>query len=64
MDRACNLQLRNPASIERLITQHQNIIDAIDTKDADGAGEAMRLHLNGILNDLPQIESDNPHLFD
>jgi GntR family transcriptional regulator, rspAB operon transcriptional repressor len=64
MDRVCNLQLRNPASIERLITQHQNIIDAIDTKDADGAGEAMRLHLNGILNDLPQIESDNPDLFE
>lgn len=64
MDRVCNLQLRNPASIERLIEQHQNIINAIDTRNADAAGEAMRLHLNGILNDLPQIESDNPHLFE
>ena len=64
MDRVCNLQLRNPASIERLIAQHQSIIDAIDTRNADAAGEAMRLHLNGILNDLPQIESDNPDLFE
>jgi GntR family transcriptional regulator, rspAB operon transcriptional repressor len=64
MDRVCNIQLRNSTSIELLIDQHQNIINAIDTGDADAAGEAMRLHLNGILDDLPQIESDNPDLFE
>jgi GntR family transcriptional regulator, rspAB operon transcriptional repressor len=64
VDRVCNLQLRNPASIERLVTEHQNIMNAIDMRNTNAAGEAMRLHLNGILNDLPQIESDNPDLFE
>ena len=63
MDRVCNLQLRNPASMRLLIEQHQAIIAAIDARDADRAAEAMRVHLNGILADLPQIEADHPALF-
>ena len=64
MDRVCNLQLRNPASMKRLINEHESIIAAIDTRDADKAAAAMRSHLNGILTDLPKIESDNPDLFE
>lgn len=64
MDRVCNLQLRNPASIANLITQHECILAAIDAKNADAAADAMRSHLNGILNDLPQIESENRELFE
>lgn len=64
MDRVCNLQLRNPASMGNLITQHEGIVAAIDAKDGDAAAEAMRQHLNGILTDLPQIEADNPDLFE
>ena len=64
MDRVCNLQLRNPASMKRLINEHESIIAAIDARDADKAAAAMRSHLNGILTDLPKIESDNPDLFE
>lgn len=64
MDRVCNLQLRNPASMGNLIAQHEKIVTAIDARDADAAADAMRIHLNGILTDLPQIESDNPGLFE
>lgn len=64
MDRVCNLQLRNPASMGNLIMQHEKIVTAIDMKDADAAADAMRVHLNGILTDLPQIEADNPGLFE
>jgi GntR family transcriptional regulator, rspAB operon transcriptional repressor len=63
MDRVCNLQLRHPDLMTRLITEHEAIIAAIDAKDAMAADNAMRLHLNGILTDLPQIEADNPDLF-
>lgn len=64
MDRVCNLQLRHPDSMTRLISEHEAIIEAIDTRNADIAEAAMRKHLNGILADLPQIEADNPDLFE
>ncbi len=64
MDRVCNLQLRHPDSMTRLIAEHEAIITAIDTRDADAAAAAMRSHLNGILSDLPQIEADHPGLFE
>lgn len=64
MDRVCNLQLRHPDSMSRLIAEHEAIIAAIDTRNADNAEDAMRSHLNGILSDLPQIEADNPDLFE
>lgn len=64
MDRVCNLQLRNPLSMENLILQHERIVAGIDARDPEAAAEAMREHLNGILTDLPQIESDNPDLFE
>lgn len=64
MDRVCNLQLRNPAAMRLLIEQHRDIVAAIDAKDADMAAEAMRVHLNGILSDLPRIEADHPALFE
>ena len=64
MDRVCNLQLRNPTSMSTLIVQHEKIVEAIDARDGDAAADAMREHLNGILTDLPQIESDHPDLFE
>jgi DNA-binding GntR family transcriptional regulator len=64
MDRVCNLQLRHPDSMKNLIAEHEAIIEAIDSRDADKAAAAMRQHLNGILSDLPQIEADNPELFE
>ncbi|TCL63252.1 GntR family transcriptional regulator [Rhizobium sp. BK251] len=64
MDRVCNLQLRHPDSMMRLIAEHEAIIAAIDSRDADAAASAMCVHLNGILSDLPQIEADHPDLFE
>lgn len=64
MDRVCNLQLRHPDSMKNLIAEHEAIITAIDSKDAEAAAGAMRRHLNGILSQLPQIEASNPELFE
>ncbi|MGZ2443337.1 DNA-binding GntR family transcriptional regulator [Sinorhizobium medicae] len=64
MDRVCNLQLRHPDLMKNLIAEHEAIIIAIDARNAEAAANAMRRHLNGILSDLPQIEADNPDLFE
>ncbi|MBX9457976.1 MAG: GntR family transcriptional regulator [Rhizobium sp.] len=64
MDRVCNLQLRHQDSMKNLIAEHEAIIAAIDSRDAEAAAAAMRRHLNGILSDLPQIEASHPDLFE
>ena len=64
MDRVCNLQLRNPASMSALIVEHEGVMEAVDRRDADAAEGAMRAHLTGILTDLPQIEAAHSELFE
>lgn len=64
IDRVCNLQLRKVEAMAGLIAEHQAIIDAIDARDPEQAVGAMQAHLNGILSDLPKIESDNLDLFE
>ena len=64
MDRVCNLQLRNPASMSTLIVEHEGVMEAVDRRDADAAELAMRAHLTGILTDLPQIEAAHSELFE
>jgi GntR family transcriptional regulator, rspAB operon transcriptional repressor len=63
MDRVCNLQLRKSAAMQVLIEQHRDIISAIDARNIEHAARAMRVHLNGILSELPQIEAENASLF-
>jgi DNA-binding GntR family transcriptional regulator len=64
MDRVCNLQLRRPDAMLRLIEQHRLIMDSIDHRDPDAAEAAMSDHLKGILSVLPQIEANYPDLFE
>lgn len=64
IDRVCNLQLRKLESMSGLIAEHEAIIAAIDARDSDRAVTAMKIHLNGILSDLPSIEAENPDLFE
>ncbi len=64
IDRVCNLQLRKAESIPQLIAQHEKIVRAIDSRDADTAVAAMREHLSSILVDLPELETQNPDLFE
>lgn len=54
-DRVCNLQLRHPVSMMRLIAEHETIMTAIDRRDADAAAAAMRSRLNAVLADLTKM---------
>lgn len=49
--------------VDRLIEQHRTIVDAIEAGNAEGAEGAMRLHLQGILQDLPVIRQECPEYF-
>lgn len=64
VDRVCNLQLRKAESMPRLIAQHEKIVEAIDSCNAESAAAAMHAHLTSILVDLPAIAAGNPDLFE
>ncbi|OYX02838.1 MAG: GntR family transcriptional regulator [Rhizobiales bacterium 32-66-8] len=62
MDRACHLTL--PVSMLPVVDQHRAIMTAIDARDVEAAGEAMRVHLSEILRALPKVEAERPDLFE
>lgn len=63
MDRVRYLSIESATPVTTLITQHQNIVEAIEAKDPDRAETAMRVHLSEILKSLPKIVDANPELF-
>ncbi|MDN3722006.1 GntR family transcriptional regulator [Roseibium salinum] len=62
MDRVRHLSaLRFP--MEKLISQHEAIVDAIEAQDVRAAEAAIRGHLREILNDLPVVAQSRPEFF-
>lgn len=51
-------------SMEKIVEQHSAIVDGIIAADKQLAEQAMRSHLQEILNDLPAIAKANPTLFE
>lgn len=49
--------------VARLITQHDAVVRGIAKGDVHAAEAAMRLHLQGILTDLPVIRQERPEYF-
>lgn len=49
---------------ERLVEQHRGVLDAIRASDPDAAEAAMRHHLRGVLDDLPEIARQVPEFFE
>ncbi len=64
IDRVCNLTLAKDNNRPLLLDQHKQIIAAIDKHDADAAEQAMRDHMQTILNDLPEVETKYSNLFE
>lgn len=63
MDRVRYLSIESATPVTTLITQHQDILEAIEAKDPDRAEAAMRVHLSEILKSLPKIAGANPEWF-
>jgi DNA-binding GntR family transcriptional regulator len=64
MDRARYLSIPHATPVERLIGQHQAVVDAIAARDADAAEAAMRRHLREILTSLPELAEQFPEFFE
>jgi DNA-binding GntR family transcriptional regulator len=63
MDRVCNLDLQSRSELERRVREHREIVAAIDAGDGPRASAAMSRHLSGILDRLPELESQHAELF-
>ena len=64
MDRVRFLSLPDATPIDRLIVQHQAILDAIAAGRAAAAEQAMRDHLREILKSLPRLSRAFPDMFE
>lgn len=49
--------------LQRLVDQHEAVVDAIERRDTAGAESAIRFHLREVLRDLPEMVSQQPELF-
>jgi DNA-binding GntR family transcriptional regulator len=63
VDRYRRLTLPQAGRMARAIREHAVIAAAIESGDGTRAGEAMRVHLNGLLTDIPKIRRLNPDYF-
>lgn len=62
-DRVRFLSLPHATPLATLVEQHRRIAQAIASRDADAAEQAMRRHLTEVLNSLPKIAAEQPSLF-
>jgi DNA-binding GntR family transcriptional regulator len=64
LDRVRHLSLTTPRYLREMVAEHETVIDAVASGDADGAEEALRHHLRMVLSELPRIRGEHPELFD
>ncbi len=64
MDRVRFLSIPDATPVDRLIVQHQAILDAIAGKRGAAAEQAMKDHLREILKSLPRLARAFPDMFE
>jgi DNA-binding GntR family transcriptional regulator len=64
MDRVRYLDMSDAIPMRIVLSQHLDILDAIERGDADAAERALRAHLSEILVSLPKLAERWPSLFE
>ncbi|WP_142847530.1 GntR family transcriptional regulator [Telmatospirillum sp. J64-1] len=64
MDRVRYLSLPHATPLNRLIGQHEAVLECIEARKPDAAEAAMRTHLREILTSLPELAQRFPDLFE
>lgn len=63
-DRVRYLSVPDSTPIDKLVDQHAHILDAIERRDVEAAGQAMEVHLREVLISLPDLVRRFPDMFD
>ena len=64
VDRLCVLGLMNKTSMQRLISDHQEILRRLKAKDADGVEAAIRQHLNRLDETIEEVKATHSEYFE
>jgi DNA-binding GntR family transcriptional regulator len=64
VDRFRQLTLPQAGRMATVITEHERILSAIETHDADRAAGAMAKHIERLLGDIAALRDINPEFFD
>jgi DNA-binding GntR family transcriptional regulator len=64
VDRFRQLTLPHAGRMATVITEHENILAAIEAHDADRAAVAMTKHIERLLGDIAALRHINPEFFD
>jgi GntR family transcriptional regulator, rspAB operon transcriptional repressor len=64
LNRVRRLSLPLPTYIAEMIAHHGAVVDAIAARDAEGAEQALRHHLRGVVANVAEIESAHPDYFE
>ena len=63
LDRVRFLSLEEPAWLETICSQHENIVERVLAGDGDGASRAMSTHLNAVFDSIATLAAGSPQLF-
>lgn len=64
MDRLRRLSLPGPHTLDELIAEHEQVVDAIEAGDAARAEATIRAHAQRILTYAPQLAREHPDYFE
>ena len=64
LNRIRRLSLPMPSYLAEMIAEHREIVGRLADHDPDGAGEALRHHLQEVLREVPRIREQHPDFFD
>ena len=64
VDRYRRLTLPQRGRIPKVIVEHEAILTAIKAHDAEGARQAMEIHLESLLQNISATQHINPEYFD
>lgn len=63
LDRVRYLSFQDQDWLDMIFTEHQQIVDRILRRDADGAEAVMRRHLRTVLTAIERLADERPHFF-
>jgi DNA-binding GntR family transcriptional regulator len=64
LNRVRRMSLPQPGYLEKMVAEHEAVVDAVRAHDPDAAERALRHHLRMVLIGVPAIRRDHPEYFE
>ena len=64
LNRVRRMSLPQPGYLDKMVAEHEAVVDAVRAGDRDAAERALRHHLRMVLIGVPAIRRDHPEYFE